>query len=238
MRLVAAACFAAYCVLASAQADPRRVAVAVGYATIAIPIPQGYSVVPQQQAELLQIATMLTPERNRLLAVIVPSADLRAFGTGTPPNFDSYILIQVSRKLEGRTLSAEEFAQVRQRIRAQQNDLVQISEQRFPQIVSRLQKENLLAPGALDIAVGDAVQLGIIGESPSMITFSALSRVRIAQAGTSSSDQTMVSVACNVVPKGQLLFLFAYAKLRTAADLDRTQKRSLAWCEELLEINR
>jgi hypothetical protein len=220
----------------SALAQPGTVRVPVGETTVVISHPRGFTVVDSSHGDLLAAAEEATPPTNRLLAYFARRSDLRARAQGKAARFDRYFLVQTLRKVEHRSFSAADFAQVRGATKKQQLELLGNLEPRLAELARNLGKRRSDDTGAaVNLGMGDVVPLGIYQDSESFVSFGAISRSR---AGASAEDRTVVNITSIVAANGKILFLYTYATVRNPKDIDWARHSSATWTNDVLALNR
>jgi len=195
--------------------------------------PRGFVLVDATHADLQHLAEEATPPTNRLLGQFVRRSYLKARSQGKQASFNRYFLAQTLRKIEDRTFSAADFAQLRSATKKQQSDILGKLEPRLAEV--RRDLEKLRSPdtgSAVSLRIGDVVPLGVYQDAESFVSFGAMSRLQ------SADDRTVVNVACIAAVKGKVLFLYTYARFTGSKDVEWAKQASATWTNDVLAANR
>ena len=170
-----------------------------------------------------------TPPTNRLLAYFARRSDLKARAQGKAAGFDRYFLVQTLRKIENRSFSAADFAQLRSATKKQQSELVGKLEPRLAELKRNLEKRRSDETGTgVNLKTGDVVPLGIYQDSESFVSFGAMS---------STEERTVVNITSIVTVNGKILFLYTYARFRNPKDAEWAKQASATWTNDVLAMN-
>ena len=179
------------------------------------------------------MAEEATPAPNRLLAYFARPADLKARAQGKDARFHRYFLAQTLRKIENRSFTAADFAQVRSATKKQQSELAGKLEPRLAELTREIGRRSDDA----HLRTGDVVPLGIYQDSETFVNFGTASRVRY-QDGGFGEDRTVVNVTSIVTVNGKILFLYTYARVKSPKDVQWARHASATWTNDVLAANR
>ena len=216
--------------LAPAQTTVSRYAASVGGTEIALPIPPGFDEAGARAPGVRQLGSNFTPASNRLLAMFVSEADLRAAESSRPPALRRYFLVQTLRSAEAQTITADSFAPVKRVLRTQ-FDAVLASAR--PQInaeaasASSKTGEQIGRPD-LSVKIGEIVPLGIFDERPSSISVALMTKVAI-KTGSIDQEVPLAMALTTLVLNSRVVYFYAYSYYESDADLDWIRSATGDW---------
>ena len=209
--------------LAAHAAEPG-VPAPIGMKLLDLPVPDGYVEVLRELPQLRAIGERVTPPGNRLLALFMAQDDLARARAGQPPRMQRYFMVQTLHQAEAGMVSEDEFAQLRSALRQQfQSLLSQASAPAQAQLdaATRELGRDLgrEGPEALSLKLGTMQGLDVFDEAPASISLLAATKVQVQTEGR-TDEVPMAMAITTAVFKGELLYFYAYAVYRDAADLD------------------
>ncbi len=208
----------------------------VAGASLALPVPAGFSE-PSSEAPILRSrAELMTVPQMRLLAVFVDDSDLRAVQQGTTPNLKRYFMISVPRANEANSFDAYAFRAVKSEVTGQN----QTAANQAREVVKRHTDSVARTIGAqsgfpaLSLQIGELRQLGVFHESDSSISTLAVTKVSGAD-GIAEFSTTMAQATSVVLLNGKIVFLAVYTRVDNDADYLWLREQSESWIRTALQ---
>lgn len=174
--------------------------------------PAGYVEVCARDAELCTRLTARYPPSVKTVGYLVPEADWQAHVATNTPQFQRYLIAQLSQK------PADKFVEVKNFIRNQQSE-----------VVARTALAGVLA------RKGEAA-LGIFDETADSISFGAVAPLPGPTPGAAA--QMIATTNSAVVVNGHVLSLTAFAPIDDARDVDALEQLTKDWLGCLRAANR
>lgn len=207
----------------------------LGGRTLEIPAPEGYVKVTDDMRELKRLSDQLVDPLNDTLAFYIPRSSAPVALAGGLPPLDRYFLAKTEKRLRAVTVSAPEFAEMRQRIRAQNKQVFEEAKaklQVFKEAKAKLPgyleqiSRNIKREHDLDVDLGDLrmIPLEPHQDVPVAVSYSMLMAVgrREGKGPTPLRPTTVTIMNAN----GRVIFLYAYG---AQADLAWTRDASASW---------
>lgn len=219
------------------SANTKNIKIDVGGLKIDIHAPEGFHEVSSISPETRELAEIMTPPENRLLAVFISDEDLRKITNGEKADFNRYMLLQVYRKTENTNVSPEQFQKISSQIKEQQNTLLvnakEYIDNHFDGVTEKLSKESDVF---LQIKIGEQIPLGIFLDKQNALGFANLSKYMIEENG---QQNTNVLTACSsvILIKDKLLFSYVYSNYKAQNDIIWAKSTSKEWVNSLLTAN-
>lgn len=207
----------------------------IGGVMLALPVPAGFTQVPQDHP-LAKFGERITAPGNRLLAYFVTDADLRGFGRAEH-GFERYFMAQTNIAVEERIIPATEFAQLKTLLRTQQAELLKRLAPKTAEIARGIGENLSRDTGAqVELQIGEIVPLGIYDEGADHVTFGTMSKVQAQVAGKGTSG-TILCVSTVARVRGKLVFFYTYASYKGPSDLEWGKQVSKTWTTQFLTLN-
>ena len=209
------------------------VEVEVGGSKIQLPAPKGFTEVSTLHPPSRQLAETLTPPSNRLLTIYMEQADIDAVNNGQSASWSRYMMVQTDRQSEGFTISAPDFAQVREVLTSQQGMLL---ENVKSQVNGYFESIETGGDPKSKIQVGNLLPLGVFTDENRRHASESLAKYSL-------TDQTrdegyLVSGATNVLHVGnRIVFAYVYATYESEDDRQWVRQVSGQWSAEILAGN-
>jgi hypothetical protein len=220
-----------------AIAGTQGVTVDVGGEAVYIPAPTGFHEVSQLSPETRKFAEMVTPPKNRLLAVFVSEGDLGQIMKGEDPVLDRYILMQCYRQLENSRITGAEFSKLAGQVRQEQYTLLEkdkaTRDSRIAQMSKTISKEYGIA---LNLKIGETAPLGVFMEKTGAIGFAYLAKCQASAEGQ-QLDHLVAGATSIMRVKGNLMYSHVYSKYATAQDLDWVRTTTSVLADQIQAAN-
>jgi hypothetical protein len=223
-------------VAATAQAADARAEAAttsptsIGLTLIEVPIPDGFADASRALPALRQLGERLTPPGNRLLALLIPRADMALARTGQPPSMQRYMMVQTLRQTENQTLTESDFEGVRKLLREQYQGLLKSATPAVQGLLDNSAREIGRDAGVdgLQLKVGDMQGLEVFDERPWSISLLAATRYAV-QVGEQTQEVPMAVGITTALVRGKVVYFYAYALFQASDDLDWVRSVTRAW---------
>jgi hypothetical protein len=204
---------------------------------INIPAHIGFADVTKTAPDLVAFFKDLTPRANNLQAVFVSAADAGALLKSQEPLLNRYLLAQTTKTLESYSFTPLMFAEYRQGMRSQFEKFLTENKAYFDSD-AKYASNNLskTLEQAVDLKIGEAIQIPFDSESDNHIAFSVLSKLLL-EIDNNKTEYVVACTSATVLLKGRLVNLYAYATYHTADDLEWTQKAMGKWVLAVVKAN-
>lgn len=236
-RILALFCAVLALAIGSVSVGAQGTEVEVGGVVIATPAPPGFHEAGSSSQETQRIAEALTPPENRLLAVFLSEEDLGRVMTGELPVFESYMLLQVLRNIESLSFTGQDYRQLADVIRQQQDTLLdQVIDRADRQVAEGAKQLSEAYQTSLEMSVGEARPLGVFLDQPRAIGFATLVKYDAAAEGQ-EFDHVVAGSTSFVLAKDKLLYAYIYRTFESQEDLDWVRAKTLEWVGALTAGN-
>jgi hypothetical protein len=237
LKLVIALILFILSVPAFAQSNPSSGITVVGGVLIKVPAPEGFAEVTPADQRLMQFVERTVPPTNRLIAAFLPTDELDAFRRGSPPRGERYFMVETLRALESHQISDGEWAQMRVMTRTRLEDEISRFQPRVDEYLRQFSEASSAETGkSITLQIGEIVPLGLMEYSDLAVQFGMLMHgsFKVAEA---TGERTIVCIASVIRPQNKLLYLYAYAKFNSNADVDWAKAASKSWTDQFVESN-
>lgn len=229
MKLIIGFCLTAAGLVAPLRAEPFE----LGGRTLEIPAPEGYVKVTDDMRELKRLSDQFVDPLNDTLAFYIPRSSAPVALAGGLPPLDRYFLVKTEKRLRAVTVSAPEFAEMRQRIGAQNKQVFEEVRAKAPGYLEQISR-NIKREQDLDVDLGDfrMIPLEPHQDIPVAVAYSLLMAVgrREGKGPTPLRPATMTIMNAH----GRVIFLYAYG---TQGDLVWTRDASASWQTAISSLN-
>ena len=230
MKVIAAVFIAATAgLVAPLRAEPFE----LGGRTLEIPAPDGYVKVTDDMRKLKRLSDQFVDPLNDPLAFYIPRSSAPVALAGGLPPLDRYFLVKTEKRLRAVTVSAPEFAEMRQRIGAQNKQVFEEARAKLPGYLEQISR-NIKREHDMDVDLGDLrmIPLKPHQDVPVAVAYSMLMAVgrREGKGPTPLRPATVTIMNAN----GRVIFLYAYG---TQADLAWTRDASASWQAAISSLN-
>lgn len=243
LRSIAALLLTLACGIAAPAAEPGDESgglwpANVGAARLMLPVPAGHVEATLVAPGLRQVAERFLPASNRLLAYFVSEAEIRTLSAEPESGLNRYFMVQTLRSLEGRDLSADDFAEGRRFIRAEYTRLL-------PRAVASIQPHvdsvvrdlrETQAPDLGAVRIGELSGLELFLDDEHAVGLLALTKVSV-QAKGRTVDKPMVVASVTARVGRRLVYFYAYSAYRDGDDLEWARRQSREWLARALASN-
>ncbi|MDX1433487.1 MAG: hypothetical protein R3286_13670, partial [Gammaproteobacteria bacterium] len=202
-----------------------------------VPAPDGFEEVASLSRDVRRLAETITPPDNRLLAAFLPDEQVEQVLAGQAPTWRRYMLVQVERERESVSVSASDFAELKRRLRTQQEALAARSSV-APEDLLRDDDAAAADRGATKgIRVDAMLPVGLIDEGENHVSIATLTRYRVH--GDSATRIKVVAAGTNLLRlDDRLVLAYVYATFAGDADLDWVEDTSRRWAAAIVAANR
>ncbi|MCV2365186.1 hypothetical protein LNV23_17200, partial [Paucibacter sp. DJ1R-11] len=205
--------------------------VQVGSASIALPIPAGYSDPTARAPKLKSLLESSTIAQKKFLAGFVSTDDVEAEASGRDPNLRLYFVAQTLRAAELMTTSSAAFENTKKIIRDQFQTLAPLTGPALSELVERL-----TSAAGQTVAHTKVAPVGIFDETPASISVTAINTSVVSSGAATITDSTIVSATTALV-RGKYIYLQVCSDLAAAKDVLENQDASRAWTRAILVAN-
>jgi hypothetical protein len=227
----------AFVAVANAQAPDNFMRVAPGGVILIVPAINGFQLPLGQERAVSTLAEPFVLPKNRLLAVLLTSADLRLFATGGAPKLDDYFILQIPRSVEDRAVRLTEFQPLRRGIRENQEaGQLRVSPTVKRQLAEASKQMSDRSGSRITISITEPIALGVFEDTERSIGVTLLSRVR-AEAHDARTEDLMLSSSIVTVVRGKLLYINGACTFNSMVDLSRCNSYAKAWLSALHAAN-
>ena len=222
-------------------APPLRsdLSVEVAGVDIRLPAPAGFTQKCSTDPDLARVITGSEGDNLETLACFLTEADCDRFMRGAVNSgvFSPYLLVKTYVPYKDRSVTTEQFSDVRKIVRKEQARLV--NELR-PELRTLLKEGNQalsrMAGEKVELLIDEVTTLGVFSESNDHITHVMLLRNRLA---TRRDEETYLQVATTsiILIRGKVLFAYAYQLYRGPEDLRTVTSLAAQWVDHLAAAN-
>ena len=212
------------------HAAEEDVPVNVGRTLLRLPVPAGFVDAARPLPPMRLLGERMTPPSNRLLAIFISDEDLARAQGGQPPQMARYFMAQTLRQAEESAITEAEFQGVRQLLRQQyQSLLTQIASQAQGHLDNAVRDIGRDAGvDGLSLKMGELKGLEIFDDQAMSISLLAATKYAV-QVGDQTQEIPMAMGITTATLRGKLVYFYAYAVYRNAADLDWVRQSTRAW---------
>jgi hypothetical protein len=210
----------------------------VGSTSVSLPTPPGFTEASGPAPGFRRLGETMTPPTNRLLAVFLSDGDIVRAAAGKPPELIRYFMVQTLRHTEGMVLTPADFAQVRDLLRTQYKELLHRAKPGFQGELDRMAGEFGKQAGASDLSLklGEMTALEVFDDRPQSISLLALTKYVVHAAGKTEEAPVAMSMTTAIL-KGKVVYLYAYSRYRSAADIEWVRSEMSAWSARVQGAN-
>jgi hypothetical protein len=223
----------------AAGAGTKVVQVTLGGVNIQVPAPNEFSEVTDISPQTRKRAERLTLPQNRLLAYFIPDADIQRFKKGQAATlvYTRYTMAQTLRGMESANMSSQDFRDMAQRVRQEQNQFPERDRERAQSFVDDVSKDLSKERGvAIDLKVGQPRALGVFADGDNFIAYALLTKMKAA-AGGETLEFILASASGFVRVKNKLIFAWVYSKYDSQKDIDWVRAATKDWMQQILSAN-
>ncbi len=204
--------------------------VVVGGRIIKLPPPPGFERIDRLEPDKDRLVESVLPASNRYLARFEP---LKTGAADTGRSFNA----QVMRSLESREIGDRTFAEMKQQTKTELDQAQETIRQEITKATGKAEKAMQDATNAdAALSVSDVAVLGYFGETPNSLGFTLAMNV----AAKTSDNALKVKgvIASMIVPvNGRLIYLYANADFKSAADRQWAEQAVTAWRDAVVAAN-
>ncbi len=227
----------AFVATATAQVPGTSTRIVAGGVALIVPSIDGFQIpIGQERAASALVEPFIIP-KNRFLAALLSSADVRLLAASGAPKLDEYFVLQIPRSIENRTVSLTEFQQLRREIReAQEAGQLRISPTVKRQLIKASKQISDRSGSKITIGITEPIPLGVFEDTERSIGMTLLSRVSTTSHEARTNDLMLSSSVVTVV-RGKLLYINGACTFNSMADVSRCNSYTKAWLSKLHAAN-
>lgn len=220
---------------ASVSAQPASTwTTRIGDVDIALPLPAGFSTLPNDGADLQALAASMAPSTNRVLALLVNQNDFALIAKKQPPKLGRYVLFETFVDLENATVAPASMVLVKDTLRTRFTTMMA---QVTPEVRAQLEAaagRGTARRGATDMALeaGDMAPIEFFEPGSDAITMISLNKVAASNTGT-RRDVTLAAAFTTLLVKGKLIYFYVYSEYKSPADLAWVRSATMSWLASL-----
>lgn len=227
----------AFVATATAQVPEQSMRVVAGGVTINVPAINGFQLPIGQERPVSALVEPFIIPKNRLLAALLTSADIRLFAAGGALKLDEYLVLQIPRSVENRAVSLTEFQPLRRGIRENQEaGQFRISPMVKRQLTEASKQMSERAGSKITISITEPIALGVFEDTERSIGMTLLSKVSAA-VHEARTDDLMLSSSVVTVVRGKLLYINGACTFNSMVDVSRCNSYAKAWLSKLHAAN-
>lgn len=204
-----------------------------------IPIPKGFGDPSRAMPVARTLAETLTPAGNRLQLVFLSDADLKLAKAGGEAQWDRYLMVQTTMKIESVNVSDSEFEKFRNVFAQRQAVLLEENKEAIQrQLVGASEKYSQAAGGpAFSLTLGQTIPLGVFANTRNGFAYGSLVKYSVQISGQ-TVEQPMVAAMAAANIRHKMIFLNAYSMYRTQKDIDDVKRTVESWLAAVEAANR
>jgi hypothetical protein len=220
-----------YLVPAIGAANP----VSIGDVTVVIPSPEGFAAVTQNMAALYEFQKQFVGPTSEELVAFIPEGDVPAALKDEIPDLSKRFSTQIAKKAVNLTLSASDFAKLKDLVKSQNEELVKQVEKTLPGLLADRNAAITKKYGA-QFAVSPLGMgpLAFHDESDRTLAFSAFVQGTTNDAAGKATPYIAVVTATFVLLKGKVLHLYCFGE---EGDLEWSREASKRWASAIIAAN-
>lgn len=227
----------AFVATATAQVPDQSTRVVAGAVTINVPAINGFQLPIGQERAISALVEPFIIPKNRFLAALLTSADIRLFAAGGALKLDEYLVLQIPRSIENRAVSLTEFQPLRRGIReSQEAGQLRISPVVKRQLTEASKQMSDRSGSKITISITEPIPLGVFEDTERSIGMTLLSRVST-RAHEARTDNLMLSSSVVTVIRGKLLYINGACTFNSMADVSRCNSYAKTWLSKLHAAN-
>lgn len=227
----------AFVATATAQVSGISTRVVAGGVTLIVPAIDGFHLpIGQERAASALVEPFIIP-KNRFLAALLTSADVRLLAASGALKLDEYLVLQIPRAIENRAVSLAEFQPLRRGMReGQVAGQLRISPTVKRQLTVASKKISDCSGSKITISVTEPIPLGVFEDTERSIGMTLLSRVSTT-AHEARTDDLMLSSSVVTIVRGKLLYINGACTFNSMVDVSRCNSYTKAWLSKLHAAN-
>lgn len=227
----------AFIATATAQIPDQSTRVVAGGVTINVPAINGFQLPIGQERSVSALVEPFIIPKNRLLAALLTSTDIRLFAAGGVLKLDEYLVLQIPRSVENRAVSLTEFQPLRRGIRENQEaGQFRISPTVKRQLTEASKQMSGRSGSKITISITEPIALGVFEDTERSIGMTLLSKVSAA-AHEARTEDLMLSSSVVTVVRGKLLYINGVCTFSSMVDVSRCNSYAKAWLTKLHAAN-
>ncbi len=188
--------------------------------------------------ELVEIGKKMVAPTNRLLAIYIPTQELKNHLAGKEIDLNRYSMLQTSNAAQKLVMSQHFFDAIKQTVKDQSSsqtaEMVAKAQTHVNSAAASIGK--IIDDKTFAIKINDFKSMGLFNETPTSISTVGSSNV-FSRAGGEAESTPIVYASTVVLVKGKALFLYTYSGYRTSADLQWVKDVSTRWADEIQRSN-
>jgi len=222
-------------VLLLSPAVSGAIDISIGGVSLAIPNPSGFSPVTQQMAALYELQKQFVAPTNEEYVSFIPEADVPAVLIDEIPDLPRRFTVQTAKSLTGASVSTADFAELKNIIKSQNDELMKKVEKQLPGLMKQL-NEGITKTYDVDLAfsVSKMVPMPVHQETDRTLAYSALVRYDMKDEVGNPAPFVAVVTATFTHVKGKVLFLYSYAE---GSGLEWSKEASRQWTNAVVAAN-
>jgi hypothetical protein len=209
--------------------------ISVGGVSLAIPSPNGFSPVTPRMASLYELQKQFVPPTNEEFASFIPERDVPAVLKDNIPAMPRRFTVQTAKRLIGASVSTADFAQMKNIIKSQNDELKKKVEAQLPGLMKQM-NDGITKKYDIDRAfsISQVVPMPAHEETGRTFAFSAL--VKYDMKNDHGIPRSFVGVFTTTLVhvKSKVLFLYSYAE---KSGLEWSRGASRQWANAVVAGN-
>ena len=222
---------------AAAQVVNHSTRVDAGGVSLIVPAINGFRFPTEGERGVYDLIAPFVLPKNRLLAALFTDGDLQLFAGGREPESHDYLILQIPRSIEGRTVTLDEFQPLRSGIREQQKSAqIRISPTVKRQLAEASKQTSKRVGAKIKINITEPIPLGVFVDAERSIGVTLLSMVRV-ETHDGRTEHLELSASVATLVRGKLLYLNGTCHFHSMIDLSRCNSQVNAWLSALHAAN-
>ena len=241
-KLIVAALLFVLCPGAYAQQHearrPTSSSVRLGNQIIVIPVPEGFEEASSQFDAFKQRMTTTEAPQNDMLVAHMPVSDCNLMRQGSDPTYDFYTKVSVLRIAREMAVTREMLANAAEGYRKNAGTFLDPNGPEMQRLQKRLsQGISDLDSRETTIDLSKPQQLGEFDVRPDIASFLTMITVTTT-VGNARVSVPMLSTTTFIRVKQRIIFVYAFRKYRSAADMEAIKQFAKKWNTSILAANR
>lgn len=203
------------------KSDYTTVPLSVGGTTINFPLSNGYVRASVKTPEVFAVTAAAVGTQNRLIESFYTQADARRVTSGALAE-DVFYAVQVFRELEGKQISAGEWAQAKPGLAAQMGSLDMNAIMR-DDAAGMNQRVRAVSQQDVDIVFGQMGRPMVYGADAESIRFMMVLPVSFSTAGQ-TVEVKLAAAGAVLHVRNKVIFVYTYQQYHAPADLERVRQ--------------
>ncbi len=211
------------------------VEISVGTTRLSIPAPIGYSLVTSDMQPYVKLTERFVPPMNEEFAKFLPEADAAMAARGEIPQPKRYFYVQTAKSLIQPFISKNDFAQFKQKIKTQNEDIFKKAKIQTPDLLEKINKSISTDYNVdLGVSIDQALPLPSHSETERSLAYSTFVKYKINDEEGKPSSFEIIGTSTIVHVQGKVLFLYVNAE---KSGLDWCRSESRKWADAVIAAN-